>query len=229
MPDPLDNLVEIPGMDQLLAVEQEIVLSHALRLPAGRALMLHATSRYMRGNLQHLSTAHLHKQRDILTGDVVCAPEALAFGKENFRLVVIQHCADSLPCVDLLIEELERVLMPGGTLLWFGSNPWSARALPRRLSDAARNRPMSSLSARRLRQLLACRSFGFFDVSGLGGIWSPTGERSGPRWLDPFRGAYQLAARKQVVTPLRPQAGKLARRVSMAPQLAGTSSRRMCA
>ncbi len=229
MPDTHDNPVEIPGMDRLLAVEQEIVLSHALVLPAGRALMLHATTDYAPGNLQHLSGVHLHRQHDRLVGDAVCAADTLAFGKESFRLVVIQHCADSLPCVDRLINELDRVLMPGGTLLWFGSNPWSARELPRRLGDAARNRPMSSLSAGRLRQLLLRRSFGVFDVNGLGGIWSPAGERSGPRWLDPFRGAYQLSARKQVVTPLRPQAGKLARRVHMAPQLAGTQSRRLCA
>lgn len=232
MPDFTENVsAATDGLPEggLPEVERALVLSHALRLPAGRALVLHATDDCPYGNLHHLSAVHLYLHEVGFGGDLQCAPDALAFGKETFRLVVVQHCADALPCVDALIEEIDRILIPGAALLWFGANPWNARALPRRLGDAARNRSVGSPSAGHLRQLLSRRGFGAFDVSGLGGIWSPAGARSGPRWLDPLRGAYQLVARKQRVTPVRPNALRPVRHMPIPGQLVGSQSRRTCA
>ncbi len=62
---------------------------------------------------------------DRFGGDVVCMADALPWEDDAFRLILVQHAGDALPSRGALIDELARVLAPGGVLLWYGLNPWS--------------------------------------------------------------------------------------------------------
>lgn len=229
MSEPADRLFALPGMRVLLGDELRFASEHALRQPAGRALLLHPRDASFAVDMHGLRSLRLHDAGDTLDGDLRCATDALPFEDDAFRLIVAQHVADTLPDASELIGELARVLAPGGALLWFGLNPWNARSLSQRLPARTGDAGRAPMGARRLRVLLERQGLGAFQVRGLGGIWSQAVVDRGPRWLDPLRGAYLLVARKQVVTPLRVHPRLATRRLRVGPQFAGTPSRRACA
>jgi SAM-dependent methyltransferase len=155
-----------------------------------------------------------------LGGDVVCAADALPWEDDAFQLVVAQHAGDALARPDELIEQLTRVLAPGGALLWFGLNPlspwilwlhWRAREglpLPRAMhAESLRRRLHGKLTPGAAEAIGAC--------------WpnrAPAAKRAA--LLAPLRGAWMLVASKQraVLTPL--QRRPLRSRVTPQPSLA---------
>lgn len=229
-----DNLFSLPDLDALLREELARVPLHAARLPAGRALLMQPSgaSRTLMPDTRHLASVRIHADQDILRGDVTCAADALPWEDDAFQLVIAQHAGDALPQGSAMIDELRRVLAPGGTLLWFGLNPWSpwlawihwqsrrGLPVPRAMqADAARKR------------MQGCH----LAVSGpdyLGTCWPQKSGQPGrihqARLLAPLRNAYLIAASKQrsVLTPLRPHLVR--ERAAIRPQLA-TPSRRACA
>ncbi len=224
-----DSLFALDDIAVLLRDELGRVAEQAARQPNGRALVVQAcaANRELAVDVRHLSAVRVHAERGGFGGDVRCAPDALPWEDEAFRLVVAQHAGDVLPA-DGFVEELTRVLAPGGMLLWFALNPWSpwlawmhwqARSglpLPHAVHpDAARRRL--------LRAQLAPVS-----VDYLGGCWPQHGVPSllhRLRVLTPLRGAYLLTASKQraVLTPLRPR--PLRERRVIGPRLATPSQR----
>jgi SAM-dependent methyltransferase len=231
-----DNLFALPQLDALLREELARVTRQAARQPAGRALLVQAcaTNRELAADTRHLVGVRVHAERDLLRGDVACAADALPWEDDTFQLVLAQHAGDVLPNGIALIDELARVLAPGGTLLWFGLNPWSpwlawihwqARSgmpLPRAMHvDAARKRMQGGK--------LAAHAPDY-----LGACWpQPSGQPSGihrSRLFAPLRNAYLIAASKQraVLTPLRPRLVRERERAAIRPQLA-TPSRRASA
>lgn len=226
-----DTLFALPETDALLREELGCVGAHAARRPAGRALVLQAcaANRSLRVDTRHLAAVRVHVQQGRLDGDVASAVDALPWEDDAFQLVIAQHVGDVVQPPFTIIDELARVLAPGGVLLWFGLNPWSpwlawvhwrarhGMPLPHARHIESMRRQMSN---RRLTPAAA---------DYLGACWPPFDAPSDhypARLLAPLRRAYVLSASKQraVLTPLRPRAVRA--RALARPQLAGTPSRR---
>lgn len=228
-----DNLFALPQLDALLREELARVPQHAARQPAGRALLLQACAmnRELAPDTRHLAAVRIHADQDILRGDVTCAADALPWEDDEFQLVLVQHAGDALPNGGALIDELSRVLAPGGTLLWFGLNPWSPW-LGWIHWQARRGMPVpraTHVEATR-RRMQGCHLLALAP-DYVGTCWpqksgSSAGiHRSG--LLAPLRNAYLIAASKQrsVLTPLRPRLMRDHERAAIRPQLA-TRNRR---
>ncbi|MEO5558700.1 MAG: methyltransferase domain-containing protein [Dokdonella sp.] len=229
-----DNLFSLPALGALLREELASVPLHAARLPAGRALLLQPSvaSQALLPDTRHLAAVRVHADRHILRGDISCAADALPWEDDAFQLVLAQHAGDVLPQGSTMIDELARVLAPGGTLLWFGLNPWSpwlgwihwqarhGMPVPRvAQAEAARKR------------MQGCHlATGSPDY--LGTCWPQKSGQPGriqqAHLLAPLRNAYLITASKQrsVLTPLRPRLSRA--RAAIRPQLA-TPSRRASA
>ena len=226
-----DNLFSLPDLGVLLREELARVPLHAARLPAGRALLLQPSvaSQALLPDTRHLAAVRVHADQDILRGDITCAAHALPWEDDAFQLVLAQHAGDVLPQGSAMIDELARVLAPGGTLLWFGLNPWSPwlawihwqtrRGMPV---------PRAAQAEASRRRMQGCHlATGMPDY--LGTCWPQKSGQPGRiqrgRLLAPLRNAYLIAASKQrsVLTPLRPRLVR--ERVAIRPQLA-TPSRR---
>lgn len=226
-------LFALPDIEGLLREELAGVPALAGRQPAGRALLVQACARNRELPLdtRHLGLVRMHATARGLGGDVICASHALPWEDDAFRLLIVQHVEEMMGDVAGFVDELARVLVPGGTLLWFGLNPWSpwfAWAHWQAQRGASLPRTVHAESARRrlLRQRLAPT-----ELVYLGSCWPQRGERSAIHrhaLLTHLRAAYLISATKQhaALTPLgmrRPR-----KRRAMQPQLVA-SSRRACA
>lgn len=225
-----DHLFALPEFAVLLREELAWASVDAMSAPAGQALLLQpcASNRSAGFGARHLGVVHLHAERGVLRGDVTCDADALPFEDDAFQLVIAQHVGDVLPGNGGLVDELSRVLVPGGSLLWYGLNPWSpwlawihwqsrlGLSVPRiQHADAAR------------RELLK-RRLAVSRIDHLGSCWPTRGELSrvhATALLAPLRAAYLIAASKQraVLTPLRPR--RVRPRVAIQPHLASPSTR----
>ena len=229
-----DSLFDLPELHALLGEELARVPGYAARQPAGRALLLHASTTNRRFPIEtgHLGAVRMHAEGGRLHGDVRCDAGELPWQDDAFRLVLAQHVGEALPASGEFLDELARVLAPGGVLLWFGLNPWSPW-LAWIHWQARRGGPVPRVTlADVARQRLHKRRLATGSVEYLGGCWPQRGEPApGPRsrLLAPLRGAYVIVASKQraVLTPLRPR--RLRERVAIQPQLAGTPSPRASA
>ncbi len=227
-----DNLFALPETDALLREELGCVGPHAARRPAGRALVLQAcaANRSLRVDTRHLAALRVHVQQGRLGGDVACAADALPWEDDAFQLVVAQHVGDALPPTSAVIDELARVLAPGGVLLWYGLNPWSpwlawVHWRARRGMPLPQARHIESVRRQMSNRQLTPGATGY-----LGACWAQleaSPDRYPARLLAPLRRAYLLTASKQraVLTPLRPLMAR-ERGLAGRPQLAGTPSRR---
>lgn len=226
------SLFALPDVASLLGEELARVPAQAARQPAGDALLVQAcaANRELAVNTRHLGLVRLHVRAPGLAGDVVCATDALPWEDAAFQLVIAQHAGDMLGDANGLVDELARVLAPGGVLLWFGLNPWSpwlawvrwrfrrGHALPHTLhADPARRRL--------LRQRLAPAALDY-----LGPCWPQRSERVAAHrsaLLAPLRSAYLITATKQRAMPI-PLPQRRPQRMAIQPQLA-TPSRRASA
>lgn len=226
-------LFALPEFEPLLREELAAVPTHAARQPAGRALLLQACAhnRALDVDTRHLATVRMHLSGNELGGDALCASHSLPWQDDAFRLIIVQHVEETGSDMAGFVEELTRMLAPGGTLLWFGLNPWSpwlawahwqtrhGVVLPRTThADLARRRLLHQRMAP-------------VELAYLGSCWPQRRERSALHshaLLAHLRCAYSIAATKQsaTLTPLR--TARVRERRVMRPQLAA-SSRRACA
>ncbi len=224
-----DNLFALADFGPLLRDELDRVPEHAARQPNGSALLLQASAanRKLDVNFRHLPVVRLHVDGDQLCGDVRCAPDALPWEEASFRLIVVQHASDLL-AEDNLAEELARVLMPGGVLLWFAMNPWSPWHAWTHW-QARRGMPLPQVThAETTRRRLLRAQLAPVSVDYLGACWPRRDRESSLHRWSPFmvlRGAYVLTASKQraVMTPLRPRL--LRKEPLMGPRLASPAQR----
>lgn len=228
-----DNLFALPALVSLLRQELERVPAQAASLPGGRALLVQACSanRGLAVDLRHLLPVRLHVDGRKLAGDVSCEASAMPWEDDAFRFIVVQHATDALPSAGDFIDEVVRVLAPGGSLLWFGLNPWSPW-LAWTHWQARQGLPMPRTSpAEFARRRLLKRQLAPVALDYMGTCWPQSGDAAALhrlRLFAPVRGAYQLLATKQrsVLTPLRPR--PLRARGGL-PQLAAVPSRRASA
>ena len=228
-----DNLFALPEVDVLLREELARVPVFAARQPAGRALLLQpcANSRDLAVDTRQLTVLRVHAERAQLHGDVVCSADALPWEDDAFQLVFAQHVGDVLPQASALVDELARVLAPGGVLLCCGFNPWSPWLAwihwqARQGLPVPRMTPADIARAR-----LSRRGLTPARIEHLGSCWPRRDARDdGARsaLLAPLRGAWLIAAEKRraVLTPLRQRNARA--RLPARPQLA-TPNRRASA
>ena len=146
------------------------------------------------------------------------APE-LPIASDSVDAVVLHHVLEFADDPHRALREVERILIPEGTVVIIGFNPYSTWGLRgwvrRRRGDA----PWCGrfLSASRVRDWLAL--LGFDILQSHSRIYRPPLqslalqrrlaflESWGDRWWKPLGGVYMLVARKRVVTvtPLRPR------------------------
>ncbi len=169
----------------------------ARQLPGGRALLLQAChgARGLVVDVAGLELIRQHVEDDHLDGDARCAVDALPWETAAFQLVVVQHAGEG-QLAGALTAETARVLAPGGSLLWFGFNPWSPWLAGLRWRTRHRAAPPRAAPAERARRSL--RALGL--VAGtplyLGPCWPRhgiTGPATGPTSV-PLRAAYLIDA-----------------------------------
>jgi SAM-dependent methyltransferase len=231
-------LFALPEIAALLREELDHLPAHAARQPSGRALLLQpdAAARALPIETGPLTALRLHARGDALGGDVVCSAGSLPIENEAFQLVFAQHIGDVQPGDNGLVEEIARVLAPGGLLLWSGFNPWSPWLAWIHWRTRGGGAVPQTQNADTLRRRLIRSKLAPLAIDYLGGYWpkqATLDDDAAPgrfaRFMAPLRGAYLLAARKQraVLTPLRPRAVR--KSVALNPRLVGTPSQRACA
>jgi len=236
---PARALLVIPGPDNPFALPEFAVLlreelaqasADAARAAVGQVLLLQpcAASRASGFGARHSGIVHLHADRGGLRGDVACDADALPFEDDAFPLVVAQHVGDVLPGGGGFVDELARVLAPGGTLLWYGLSPWSPWLAWIHWQARLGLSVPRVQHADMVRRELLKRGLAAVGSDHLGSCWPTRGEPSRVHrtaLLAPLRAAYRIAASKQraVLTPLRPRRARA--RVAMQPHLASPSTR----
>lgn len=229
-----ESLYALPEIRAVLQEELGLLREHAVRQPAGRALLLrpHATARDLAADVAHLAATELHVEDGRFGGDILAAPGALPFEDAAFQLVLAQHAGDALPD-EALAEELSRVLAPGGVLLWHAFNPWSPWLAWIHWQTRGGAAPEFANAKTQQRRFLRAR-LDPVSVRYVGSCWPTRRDDAGTggarsRLLAPLRGAYVLIARKQraALIPLRARRKRAG--VAFGTRLAGTPSQRASA
>lgn len=222
-----DNLFALPEPTALLRGELARVPAHAAARPAGMALIVQACAahRQMKVDTRHLRALRVHADAGALRGDVDCAADALPFEDGAFQFVVAQHAGDALPASPLFVGELARVLAPGGTLLWFGFNPWSPWLMWLHWRARGGLPVPVAMGPDALRRRLAASGLAAGSSQLFGSCWP---SQDGDGMVAPLRAAWSMTAdkRRAVLTPLH--ARRQRSRVSARPSLV-VPSRRICA
>jgi SAM-dependent methyltransferase len=148
---------------------------------------------------------------DTGTGVAVQAePEALPFATASVDLVLLPHVLEFAPRPHQVLREVERVLVPEGSVIISGFNPysmWGVRRLAARSSGAFPWRGQY-LSVSRLKDWLAL--LGFETQAARFGCYAPAArqqkwldrcrflDRGGVRWWPVLGGVYMLHGIKRV-------------------------------
>lgn len=180
---------------------------HIPDVPVAATLWISADAQWSALHAPSPLLTRLHPSGDRFEGDIACAITALPFESDSVQTIIVQHAADVLPSLNGLLDELCRVLQPGGQLFWFGLNPLSAWAAWTHWQ--ARSQSLHPRWLRQIDRMLARHGVDAIDSRYLGGLWTQSqGINEARRYsvLDGWRGAWLLSARKRraVLTPLRP-------------------------
>jgi SAM-dependent methyltransferase len=217
MPQRAHDIYASAPMLGLLADETVAYLPDLRRCAGTRALLLSAAAQDRPPNPPYLGqwvTLRLAQGR--LQGDVrASATEPLPFVDQAFDLVLLRH---ALEPASLSLDEIVRVLAPGGVLVLTGVNPlsgwtpwwlWQTRGSashaisPLQLVARLRRADLQVERVQRVGQLLPLATGGNSEASGL------------------FGGGYVLVARKKgpmsVPTRLRPKPVTTPVRAGLAP------------
>ncbi len=97
---------------------------------------------------------------------VVCAAEHLPFANESIDLIVLPHTLETSSDPHQVLREVERVLVPEGSVIISGFNPWSLWSLADRLPGLEQHLPIQPslhLSPWRIADWLELLSFEMTD------------------------------------------------------------------
>jgi len=154
-------------------------------------------------------------------------PTALPVATDSIDLVVLPHVLDFAKDPHQILREVERVLIPGGSMIVFGFSPWSLWGVWRLFHWRSNSVPWCGqfISPQRMRDWLSLLGF---DIQRCDGLMfrPPMGrkkvmqrmqvlERMGARFWPPFSGVYGIQAVKRVskLTPIKPQWGLRSKRI----------------
>ena len=208
--------MSIPGFDQwldtprgqyLLAWEQRNFDQIVADIFGYNALQIGLPQQdFLRGNrmphrLRCCATAHC---------DVLCDAEELPFASQSLDLIVLPHVLEFAPHPHQLLREVERVLVPEGSLVISGFNPYSLWGMRRVFSGNLGAPPWQGqyFSVPRLKDWLTLLSFE--THAGSFGCYAPPVsseawlrrwsfmDAAGDRWWHFAGGAYVLRAVKRV-------------------------------
>ena len=127
----------------------------------------------------------------------------MPLANESVNAIVLQHVTTG--DADLLLDECERVLMPGGHLWLSSLNPFSPYRTHWRQHGLVVRTPQ------RIRLLLGRHGLECDDMRYLGPLWRGAGSRR-PRGWGPLRAACLFHAEKRTLAlPAETAAGALAR------------------
>jgi SAM-dependent methyltransferase len=217
MPQRAHDIYASAPMRSLLADETVAYMPDVRRCAGSRALLLSAAPEDRPPNPPYLGqwvTLRLTEGR--LRGDVCAsAEEPLPFTDEAFDLILLRHALELAP---LPLDEIVRVLAPGGMLVLTGVSPlsgWTPWWLWRTRGSATHARSPIELAARLRRAEVQVQR-----VQRVGRLWplasGSAGNASG--WLG---GGYVLVARKRgpatAPTRLRPKPVAATVRTGLAP------------
>lgn len=206
MPTAATSLHGCPAWQRLARHEQQWL--HTPKLPIAPTLWINADADW---TAQHASVpllTMLHPMADRLEGDLICLPGALPIERDSVQTIVVQHAGDVIVDLEPLLNELCRVLQPGGQLFWFGLNPCSGWAAWSHWQARRAHTPLQARGMAFIDRLLANHGVDAVDSRYLGGLWpqlAPINEARRNTIIDGLRGAWLLSARKRraVLTPLR--------------------------
>ncbi|MBR0565800.1 class I SAM-dependent methyltransferase [Azoarcus sp. L1K30] len=186
----LSEWLETPQGGYLLAWEQkqldtvvaDIFGYHALQLGLPGVDLLHANRMPFRFACNRAGRVA-----------VVAAEDALPFASASLDLVVLPHVLEFAARPHQVLREVERVLVPEGSVVICGFNPYSLWGL-RRLAARKRGEvPWTGqyLSVPRIRDWLTL--LGFETQAGRFGCYAPA--VTSPKWLDRWRLMDRVGAR----------------------------------
>jgi hypothetical protein len=176
-----ENPFELAALRRLVAEEWRTVRRKAQQLASGPVVSLQPLLGEHEESLpSHPELASLSLAGERWSGTIACDLDNLPVRSESVRMVVARHVFDLLPTQSLLIEELARVLVPGGTILLFGLNPlspwrlWSLRQARNGLRMPRHHR------ASHMGRLLKGVNLEIAERRYLGGRWPASPSRPGP-------------------------------------------------
>ena len=142
--------------------------------------------------------------------EVLAAAEALPFASASVDLVLLPHVLEFSASPHQVLREVERVLVPEGSVIISGFNPYSLWGLRRALARGNRSFPWCGqyFSVRRIKDWLTL--LGFETQAGGFGCYAPAVtsgkwlerwrfvDKAGDRWWPICGGAYILQGIKRV-------------------------------
>jgi SAM-dependent methyltransferase len=217
MPPRTHDIYASAPMRGLLADETEAYMPDLRRCAGTRALLLTAALQDLPPNPPYLGQwVTLRLAQDRFQGDVrASASEPLPFSDQAFDVILLRHALEPAP---LSLDDIVRVLAPGGVLVLTGINPlsgWTPWWLWQTRGRAPHAKSSIQLAARLRRAELQVER-----VQRVGRLWPlPSGAPSkASRWLG---GGYVMIARKKgpksVPTRLRPKPVAAPVRAGLAP------------
>ena len=217
MPPRTHDIYASAPMRGLLADEAVAYMPDLRRCAGTRALLLSADLQDQPPNPPYLGQwVTLRLAQDRFEGDIrASASEALPFSDQVFDLILLRHALEPAP---LSLDEIVRVLAPGGVLVLTGINPlsgWTPWWLWQTRGSTSRAKSPIQLASRLRRAELQVER-----VQRVGRLWpSPSaGPGAASGWLG---GGYVLVARKKgpksVPTRLRPKPVTAPVRAGLAP------------
>ena len=149
----------------------------------------------------------VHWPREAPNRTALVEETALPLLDASVDRVILLHLVECAPHLDLMMQEIWRVLRSGGRLMTIAPNRSGFWAQ----SDATPFGHSSAFSASQLKALLRRHYFipeqqsrALFFPPSAAAFWMGTAalwERIGPRWLSPFAGVHLIEADKQLYAP----------------------------
>ncbi|AWH16687.1 hypothetical protein C1922_04830 [Stenotrophomonas sp. ZAC14D2_NAIMI4_7] len=173
----------------LRVLERQLLLPQLAALPVQPWLWIAPSPAWLQDAQSAGRGLRLYRTGQGYAGDTRCALP-LPLANESVNAIVLQHvtAADA----DALLDECERVLMPGGHLWLTSLNPFSPyRARWRQHGLVVR-------TPQRLRQLLDRHGLDCGQTRYLGPLWQAPGNRARPGWA-PLRAACLFHAQKRTL------------------------------
>jgi len=175
--------------EALRVLERQLLLPQLSLLPTRPWLWIAPSAAWLADAQLGGRGLRLHRQGSGYAGDTRCALP-LPLPNESVNAIVLQHV--TVGDADHLLDECERVLMPGGHLWLTSLNPFSP------FRTRWRQHGLVVRTPQRIRQLLERHGLECEDMRYLGPMWQGAGSRRRGGWA-PLRAACLFHAEKRTL------------------------------